>query len=109
MDPATLERWWLGLPVLGNILSMIPWFRLLWLPAGTIYDKSGPAIICLFVAAGTFLLGLCVSAVLFRRRKFGRGLLCAVFSLTPLLVGLGAAFVLGSWRGITLPLFQGKL
>ena len=104
--PATLETWWFGLPALGNALSTIPWFKLLFVPVGSVYDKSGPAVISLFIAAGTFLSGFCVTIALFRKRKIARGLFCAAFSLTPLIVGLGTAYVIGFLRGITISLFQ---
>lgn len=108
IDPATLNTWWLGMPALANALSILPWIKVFYLPPGTVYDKTGPPLVCMFIAAGALLLGLCISVALFKQRKVARALVCAVFSLTPLLAGLGTAYAVGSWRGIAIPLLGVK-
>ena len=102
-----MESWWLGAPILCNALALLPWLRLLFLPQGSVYSAPGPLVVCGFIAFGSLLICLSTAAYLCKSRRLGRALFCFVFGLTPMLVGLAAGYGIASWKGISVPYFEG--
>src|SRR5688572_17578905 len=82
IEPATVESWWLGAPLLCNVLSILPWLRLPFLPKGSEYAATGPFVLGAFIAFGSLLICLNIAAHLFKSRKFGRSFFSLVFGLT---------------------------